>query len=369
MALPESIQFTTARLCAVPAGVQHIDDLLAVNGDEAVTRFLPYSTWATREDGLAWLSRMNALAEAGATRQLVLMLRDCGRAIGTLLLFKHDEASRRLEVGYVLGRAHWGRGYMHEALAATCGHAFGELSCRRLEAEVNPDNAASWRVLERLGFQREGRLRQRWTAKGRSYDTLLYGLLADDPRPGLAGTQIDPQQGMRVALLTTSDAPRYRDLMLEAYAQAADAFTSTAAERAAEPPGWWEQRIASPDGLSQSFGAFAGDRLVGTVALEYSAKPKTCHSALVLGMYVQPSARRRHAGMALLQAAVAAARARPGIEVLRLTVTEGNEAAIRLYRALGFSAWGVEPQAIRTAGGFRGKVHMCLRLGDGTGPG
>jgi len=184
MPLPESIQFATRRLCVVPAADRHIDDLLAVNGDEETTRFLPYPAWASREDGLAWLSRMNALAEAGATRQLVLTLSDSGRAIGTLLLFKHDEGSRRLEVGYVLGRPHWGLGYMREALAAACEHAFSELSCRRLEAEVNPDNIASCRLLERLGFRQEGRLRQRWTAKGRSYDTLFYGLLADDPRPG-----------------------------------------------------------------------------------------------------------------------------------------------------------------------------------------
>jgi len=168
---------------------------------------------------------------------------------------------------------------------------------------------------------------------------------------------------MRIASLDTSDAPRYRELMLEAYVLAADAFTSTAGERAAEPLGWWERRIASPDGLSQSFGAFAEDQLVGTVALEYSAKPKTCHSALVLGMYLRPSARRQRAGTALLQAALAAARARPGIEVLRLTVTEGNEPAIRLYESVGFSAWGIEPLAIRTASGFKGKVHMSLRLG------
>jgi RimJ/RimL family protein N-acetyltransferase len=68
---------------------------------------------------------------------------------------------------------------MHEAAAAACAHAFGPLGQRRIEAEVDPDNRASCRLLEALGFRAEGRLRQRWTAKGRTYDTTMYGLLAD----------------------------------------------------------------------------------------------------------------------------------------------------------------------------------------------
>jgi GNAT superfamily N-acetyltransferase len=169
---------------------------------------------------------------------------------------------------------------------------------------------------------------------------------------------------MRITALTASDAPQYRALMLEAYVQAADAFTSTAQERAVEPLSWWAQRIASASGLSESFGAFEAERLVGSVALEYSAKPKTRHCALVIGMYVKPDARRHGAGARLMQAAIAAARARRGVHVLRLTVTQGNEAAIRLYESIGFSAWGVEPMAILTPSGYKAKVHMAMQLPD-----
>lgn len=48
--------------------------------------------------------------------------------------------------------------------------------------------------------------------------------------------------------------------------------------------------------------------------------------------------------------------------MLSLTLTEGNEPALRLYRAVGFTTWGIEPMAIRTAAGFKGKVHMSLAL-------
>ncbi|MDZ7592247.1 MAG: GNAT family N-acetyltransferase [Rubrivivax sp.] len=165
-----------------------------------------------------------------------------------------------------------------------------------------------------------------------------------------------------VRALAEQHVPEYRELMLEAYEHAADAFTSTVEERRAEPMSWWVKRIASPSGLSQAYGAWDNEALVGSVAVEFSAKPKTRHSALVLGMYVRPAYRGRGVGMALLQAAAEAAAERPGIRVLTLSLTEGNEPAMRLYLAAGFAVWGVEPLAISTGAGYKGKVHMSRRL-------
>jgi len=175
---------------------------------------------------------------------------------------------------------------------------------------------------------------------------------------------------MHITRLQPSHAPVYRTLMLEAYEQAADAFTSTAEERAAEPESFWVRRITDPSGMSAAFGAFEGPELIGTVALEFSAKPKTKHKALVIGMYVRQAARGSGAGRALLDAAIEQARNREGIRLLTLTVTHGNEPALRLYLAAGFEVFGTEPMAILTPGGYRAKVHMWLPIeprGGGAG--
>lgn len=170
--------------------------------------------------------------------------------------------------------------------------------------------------------------------------------------------------GIRVAMLVGADAAHYRSLMLEAYAQAPDAFTSTPQEREAEPESWWARRIANPAGASVVFGAFQAQTLVGAVALEFSAKPKTRHKAHLIGMYVQPGARGTGAGKLLLAAAMAHLRTRcPDITVVVLTVTEGNMSAIRLYRSSGFTTFGTEPMAIRTPNGYKAKVHMACRVG------
>ncbi len=151
--------------------------LLEVNGDDAVTRYLPYASWRGMDDARNWYARMSALQAAGAALQFAILERRSGTAIGSCLLFRFDESSARAELGYVLGRTHWGQGYMREALRTLIDCAFGELVLRRLEAEVDPRNARSVRVLTQLGFTAEGLLRERWLTRGEPCSVTAYGLL------------------------------------------------------------------------------------------------------------------------------------------------------------------------------------------------
>jgi ribosomal protein S18 acetylase RimI-like enzyme len=150
--------------------------------------------------------------------------------------------------------------------------------------------------------------------------------------------------------------------MLQGYAQDADAFTTTAQERASEPIGWWLKRICDRNGLSQAFGAFYDDSLVGGVAIEYSARYKVQHKAHLVGMFVSEQHRHLGAGRALLLAATAHARSRAGVRVVTLTMTEGNAHAVRLYESAGFRQFGLEALAIFTGTEYKSKVHMQLEL-------
>ena len=180
MPFPTITRVDTPRLTLREVQAPDLPDLLEINGDPEVTRFLPYATWQTLQDGEAWLARMAALGAAGTGQQLVLVRRLDAKVIGTMLLFQYNEGSNRAELGYALGRAHWRQGFMQEAVVAACAHAFGALQIRRIEAEVNPDNRASCALLVAAGFSLEGRLRKRWAAKGATYDTNFYGFLAED---------------------------------------------------------------------------------------------------------------------------------------------------------------------------------------------
>lgn len=157
-----------------------LKDLMVVNSDPEVTRFLPYASWNSLADASAWLSRMDKLAASGTGQQFVLETIHDRKVVGTVLLFRLDAANGRAEIGYVLGRHFWGRGLMSEGLRSLCTFSFDVLKLRRLEAEVQPSNDASHSLLSRLGFVKEGLLWKRWMAKGSAYDTNIYGLLSDD---------------------------------------------------------------------------------------------------------------------------------------------------------------------------------------------
>jgi len=159
-----------------------LSTLMDVNGDPAVTQVLPYATWQSMPDAAAWWERMSTLVATGSARQLVIVRNLDSRVIGTALLFKFDEGSNRLELGYALGRDHWRQGYAAEALRALLSHAFSVMRIRRVEAEVNPGNTASNALLKSLGFSHEGYLRERWVAKGATYGVNFYGLLAAEWR-------------------------------------------------------------------------------------------------------------------------------------------------------------------------------------------
>jgi RimJ/RimL family protein N-acetyltransferase len=172
---PDAID--TERLVVRMACETDLPALLEVNRDAEVTALLPYATWTSMADAEAWYRRMTDIQASGSALQFVVASRSTGTAIGTCLLFRFEQASARAELGYVLGRAHWGRGLMQEALGALIDCAFGAIGLRRLEAEVDPRNPASARLLGRLGFTKEGLLRQRWFSKGEARDVEMYGLL------------------------------------------------------------------------------------------------------------------------------------------------------------------------------------------------
>ncbi len=173
--------------------------LMKVNGDSEVTKFLPYATWNSISDGQSWYQRMLDLQASGAALQFVIAEKYTGNAIGTCLMFRFEEASARAELGYVLGRAHWGRGLMREALAAVVDSAFNHMSLRRLEAEVSPSNEPSAHLLTRLGFTKEGLLRQRWVSKGEARDVAVFGLLSHEwsglPSKKAASSPIETTRG------------------------------------------------------------------------------------------------------------------------------------------------------------------------------
>ncbi|MEO8524069.1 MAG: GNAT family protein [Caldimonas sp.] len=175
---PDSID--AKRLLVRRVAETDLPALLEVNASEEVTALLPYARWTSMADGEAWLKRMEGIQATGLAVQFVVVSKSTGVAIGTCLLFRFEEGSARAELGYALGRTYWGQGLMQEALEALVGSAFHSMGLRRLEAEVDTRNRPSARLLERLGFRKEGLMRGRWVTKGEVKDMEMYGLLRSE---------------------------------------------------------------------------------------------------------------------------------------------------------------------------------------------
>ena len=167
----------TARLVVRSVAKQDLPDLMKVNGDERVTKFLPYPAWRTMADARAWLRRMQRFAKTGVSHQFVVIEKASGTAVGTALVFAFEESSRQAELGFVLGRQWWRTGYMTEAMAALIDCAFRRMGVRRFIANADAANRASCALLRRLGFTHEGTLRERWLDGKTPRTARVYGLL------------------------------------------------------------------------------------------------------------------------------------------------------------------------------------------------
>jgi ribosomal-protein-alanine N-acetyltransferase len=164
-----------------------IDALYTIFSNEEVMRYWSSPAILDRDAAAGILREVHDAFKTRAMLKWGVARRTDDAIIGTVTLYNISMDHRRAEMGYALGRANWGQGYMHEALQALLDFSFGALDLHRIEADVDPRNAASIRTLERLGFQREGYLRERWQVNGEIQDALFYALLRPDWQTLLSG--------------------------------------------------------------------------------------------------------------------------------------------------------------------------------------
>lgn len=113
--------------------------------------------------------------------QFLLELRESGQVIGQVSFHNWFQRYGRSELGYAMSSGrHNAQGYMREALPAVLRFGFDAMELNRVEAFISPDNEASLRLIGRLGFTQEGRLRQHYSHAGISKDSLLYALLREE---------------------------------------------------------------------------------------------------------------------------------------------------------------------------------------------
>jgi ribosomal-protein-alanine N-acetyltransferase len=185
--MPEPLPpiLTTERLALRPIAAGDGPALFAIFSDPEVVRYWSRGAWtelAQAEEMIAAAARDYA---DGSGLRYGIVITATGELVGVASLFAFNRDNRRCDIGYVLGSRHWGHGYVSEALVPVLEHAFGALGMNRIEADIDPRNIASSRVLEKLAFRREGYMPERWFVNGETADTAFYGLIKRywDERP------------------------------------------------------------------------------------------------------------------------------------------------------------------------------------------
>ncbi|KAG7573310.1 Acyl-CoA N-acyltransferase [Arabidopsis suecica] len=157
-----------------PMTLSDVDDFMVWATDSDVTRFCTWEPYTSREAAIAYLN--DVVLPHPWLRAICL---DNDRPIGSISVTPVDKI--RGEIGYVLGSKYWGKGIATEAVRLVAAEIFKENpEMERLEALVDVDNVGSQKVLEKVGFVREGVMRKFMYLKGNVRDMVMFSFLPSD---------------------------------------------------------------------------------------------------------------------------------------------------------------------------------------------
>lgn len=170
----------TPRLKLRPLTQSDAEDIFEIFSDRQVMKYydlLPFETLERAKQQIEFFT--NGYADKQMIRWGI-ELKENGKLIGTCGFFAFNEDTLKAELGYELNSRYQGKGIMTEAITEALAFLFRQTSVNRVEAFVEPENTASQKLLEKLGFTKEGTLRQYERCRGELIDICVFGLLRSD---------------------------------------------------------------------------------------------------------------------------------------------------------------------------------------------
>lgn len=154
-----------------------LENMFAIFSDPKAMRYWSSEPWENMDVAKKYLADINKGFEERTLFQWAITKQEDDRLIGTVTLLNWDQSNRHVEVGFMLNPTEWRKGFATEAVRGVLHFALRNMNIHRVEAELDPRNKASGRLLDGLGFRYEGLLRQRWFIYNEWCDSALYGLL------------------------------------------------------------------------------------------------------------------------------------------------------------------------------------------------
>ncbi len=147
--------------------------------DENVSRFIGWQLMHSLNETYEHIEKMMKRESEGSYLYASIVLKSTQAVIGTVMIFNFNSEANHAEIGYVFNSSYWGNGYGTEAVSLLNDFAFKTLKLHKLHANVVAANIGSTRILEKNGFELEGRLKDYYFIDGQYYDGLLFGKFQD----------------------------------------------------------------------------------------------------------------------------------------------------------------------------------------------
>ncbi|GIO27279.1 GNAT family N-acetyltransferase [Ornithinibacillus bavariensis] len=170
----------TKRLVLRQITKEDANDILRYLSDEEVMKYYGLNPFKSINDALDEISWYQSIQNNKTGMRWGITLKEQGAVIGSCGFHNGVSQHFRTEIGFELSKDHWGKGIAFEAVEAIISHGYQHMNFQRIEALIEPPNQASQKLVEKLGFVREGLLRSYEFTDGKFDDLYVYSLLKQD---------------------------------------------------------------------------------------------------------------------------------------------------------------------------------------------
>ena len=169
---------STERLILRQINLDDAEMLFSMRSSEKMMAFIQRPLAKTIEDATKLIESMQEGLEKKESIVWVMSLKNDPKMIGTIGFWRMTPEHFRAEVGYLLHENYWQQGIAYEALVKVLEYGFNVMNCHSIEANIDPKNTASQRLLEKAGFVKEAHFKEDYFWEGQFLDSAVYSKLS-----------------------------------------------------------------------------------------------------------------------------------------------------------------------------------------------
>jgi ribosomal-protein-alanine N-acetyltransferase len=168
---------STERLTLREVSKDDAEEIFFLRSDKNVLTYLDRDPAKSVDEAIQWIEMINEATRKNEVVTWAMNLKNQPKLIGTITFWNIRKEHYRAEIGYALHPAHQGKGLMQEAMVTALDYGFNTIKLHSVEANVNPGNVASIKLLERNNFIREAYMKESWYYDGKFLDAVIYSLI------------------------------------------------------------------------------------------------------------------------------------------------------------------------------------------------